>query len=119
MTDKKWAVVHDGTTKYLGVITEGDVYSTVLGLSEAFELVLLRMPQQTRTGEVAIAMVVHSVPVGLATGPTFIRVSPSAVELFSDMDARDRETYEKFVEDARKGFLERRAKASGIVLPEG
>lgn len=115
--NKNWAVVHDGATRYVGVV-EGESEGSVT-LSEAFELVLLKMPQQTRTGEVAIAMVVHSVPVGLATGPTFIRVSPSAVELFSDMDARDRETYEKFVEDARKGFLERRAKASGIVLPEG
>lgn len=119
MTDKKWAVVHDGTTKYLGVITEGDVYSTVLGLSEAFELVLLRMPQQTRTGEVAVATMAHSVPIGLATGFTAIRVSPSAIELFSEMSERDRAIYEKLVEDAQRSFRERSAEAAGIVLPKG
>lgn len=117
MSDKNWAVVHDSATRYVGVV-EGESEGSVT-LSEAFELVLLKMPQQVPGRGVAIAMVVHPTPIGLAEGPTSIRVRWSARELFSQMDERDRATYEKLVEDARRSFQERRAEAAGIVLPKG
>lgn len=112
--NKNWVVVHDGTTKYVGVV--GGATDGYVELTEAFELVLLRMPQQTREG-VAIATAVNAMPIGLAGGFTRIRVHPSAVELFSEMDARDSKSYERLVEDTRERFAQIRAEASGIVLP--
>lgn len=114
---ERWAVVHDGATKYVGFFRGDENFRVTL--TDAFELVLLRMPQQTRTGDVAIATAVHHMPIGLALGPTTIHVNPTAVELFSEMSERDRAIYEKLVEDAHRSFRERSAEAAGIVLPKG
>lgn len=115
-----WAVAHDGATKYVGKIAETEDEGRCVTLDEAFELVLLRMPQQTRSGEVTVATVVHPMSIGLAAGMAeAVRVMWTALELFPEMTERDRETYEKLVEDARRGFRERSAEAAGIVLPKG
>ena len=107
-----WAVVHAEGRKYIGAIhgvgwsEDADETEAMLEmfaekqavlLDPAFEFHSGMMPTMTPRGP-AMNHIVQVLPLDGAMGPSKLRVVPSAVHLFSDMQEQDQERHKKLVE---------------------
>ena len=120
-----WAVIHSGSKKYIGVLSdwlkgtqelfnelnEGKMQT----LTPAFALHTELTTVMTREGP-AMSHIVQVLPIDGAQGPSTIHTSVDAIHLFSDMQEGDRARHKKLVE----GFMEQvqmnRAKQAGLTL---
>ncbi len=110
----RWVVATAGPTTYVGQAVEETAGR--LHLVHAFELVTLRMPQQTQHGGVGIATSFSVLPLGLCEDYATIRILAQVVQYFDEMSEHDRKSYEKLVQDTEESFKRRRAEAAGITL---
>ncbi len=119
----EWVVVVAGPQKYIGFmqreskddILEGIALGGLVMLKPAFEFhTPLQMNQQ---GQLMQSGIIKPLEHMLDDTPHYVRVD--SITFFSDMSKEDRTTYNGFIENARKGSAEARAKRSGLVLANG
>jgi hypothetical protein len=114
-----WGVIEVGVKIYVGKIldAEGDLNIDTHGyiaMDDAFELLVFRTNRPTQDGKTVMMQEHMHVELPLCVGGTTVRVKPSAIRYFREMNPAALQAHINFVHSAQKSFAELRALRSNI-----
>jgi hypothetical protein len=118
-----WVVIETGSKQYIGkyegLDTDDRIPSGGVRVSEAFELLVMKIQQPQPNGVPALTQLNVSVPEALCSGGARMTLWPSKMRFLQYSEVGDFDKHVRFIELAKQSFLANRAAESGLVLPEG